>query len=339
MYASGITFTGVASVSAPPTTVVGANNGLSISTITPNVAVLGENLHSGPHPALIFTDRQIPISPANVLKIGINAQGGIQFQPQAIDVLDITNHTVLFIIPPNNQTLVGLPGQNAADIRTKDTFNYTNPAGTGVVACVLNQNTYNFSDGAIEAAGFIDNGFWNSSGGIGDYVSFLAQSVATQSGLSTGNFRGLYVQQSISGVLIGKHIAIENTDGDVYLNSNSGKTGVQQITTPTAFLHIGPTLGGSGPGNAPLKFTAGTRLAIAEAGAFEYDGNQLYFTRVAATREDVLTGNDGAAAPATTPGIVITNFFGTSATNFLGTPVSWASVQINGTVYKIPLYT
>lgn len=90
---------------------------------------------------------------------------------------------------------------------------------------------------------------------------------------------------------------------------------------------------------APFAFQSGTNTTTAAAGNMEYNGTNLFFTRTGTTRENVLVGNDGASAPSTTAGIAITNFYGTSATNFLGTPNSWASVVIAGTTYKIPLYT
>jgi len=79
-------------------------------------------------------------------------------------------------------------------------------------------------------------------------------------------------------------------------------------------------------------------MAVAEEGAVEYNGTNLFFTRSGTVRETVFTGVSGATAPTTTAGVAITNFYGTAATNFLGDPNSWASVVIAGTTYKIPLY-
>ena len=108
-------------------------------------------------------------------------------------------------------------------------------------------------------------------------------------------------------------------------------------TTPTAFVHL--AAGTATASTAPLKFTSGTNLTTGETGAMEYNGTNLFFTRTGTTRESVFVGVSGATAPTTTAGVVITNFYGTAATNFLGDPNSWASVVIAGTTYKIPLYT
>lgn len=58
-----------------------------------------------------------------------------------------------------------------------------------------------------------------------------------------------------------------------------------------------------------------------------------------AIQSAVLVTDAEASAPTATAGVAITNHYGTSATNFLGTPNAWLEVDIQGTTYKIPLYT
>jgi hypothetical protein len=60
MYASGITFTGVQSVSPAPGTLTGANNGLSVSTIDATKDVLGQNVSQAGNPASLLSNREIP---------------------------------------------------------------------------------------------------------------------------------------------------------------------------------------------------------------------------------------------------------------------------------------
>lgn len=109
------------------------------------------------------------------------------------------------------------------------------------------------------------------------------------------------------------------------------------LTTVTAVLHL---KGGTATANtAPLKFTSGTNLTTAEAGAMEYNGTNLFFTRAGTVRENVMVAVDNAAAPTTSIGVGIVNYYGSSATNFLGDPNRWLSVNVLGVVYKIPLYT
>ncbi len=142
------------------------------------------------------------------------------------------------------------------------------------------------------------------------------------------------IDMSISGRITNRYGILQ--EGVTDLNSLLGFTGFG-VNPPTARVHIGP--GTATAGTAPAKLTTGVNLAVIELGSIEYNGVNLFFTRTAAARENVLVGNDGAAAPGTTVGVVITNFYGTSATNYLGDPNSWASVNINGIAYKIPLYT
>jgi lysophospholipase L1-like esterase len=141
-------------------------------------------------------------------------------------------------------------------------------------------------------------------------------------------------------------------DGDHYWYGDTGKTpGTTGTPTlrlflsitgrlgwalaPTARLHL--PAGAAGAGNGPLKFTSGVNLTTGEVGTMEYNGVNLFFTRTGTTRENVLVGNDGAAAPTTNAGVPTTRYGGN--TNYLGDPNSWASVVIGGTTYKIPLYT
>jgi hypothetical protein len=108
-------------------------------------------------------------------------------------------------------------------------------------------------------------------------------------------------------------------------------------TAPTAVLHL--KAGAAAASSAPLKFTSGTNLTTAEAGAVEYNGTNLFFTRAGTVRENVLVAIDNVAAPSTTGGFAITNYYGSGATNFLGDPNRWLSVNVLGATYKIPLYT
>lgn len=64
-------------------------------------------------------------------------------------------------------------------------------------------------------------------------------------------------------------------------------------------------------GTAPLKFTSGTNLGTAEAGAMEYNGTNLFFTRSGTTRQTVLTANVVAAEVVVSDTTVTVNIAGT----------------------------
>ena len=69
-------------------------------------------------------------------------------------------------------------------------------------------------------------------------------------------------------------------------NYFSDKVGIG-MPLPTAVLHL--KAGTATINTSPLKFTSGTDLTTAEAGAFEYDGTLLHFTRTGTQRENVCT--------------------------------------------------
>lgn len=92
-----------------------------------------------------------------------------------------------------------------------------------------------------------------------------------------------------------------------------GSVAIGVTTTPTARLHLGA--GTATASTAPLKFTSGTNLTTAEAGAMEYNGTNLFFTRSGTTRENVI------CASAVTTEVLVTD---TSLT-----------INYNGTTYKI----
>ena len=73
----------------------------------------------------------------------------------------------------------------------------------------------------------------------------------------------------------------------VNVDTSNSRVFIGGATAPTAGLHLAAATGGATTGSAPLKFTTGTLLTTAEAGAIEYDGN-YYQTISNATR--VATG-------------------------------------------------
>ncbi|MGI9161067.1 MAG: hypothetical protein ACR2K1_15075, partial [Saprospiraceae bacterium] len=72
---------------------------------------------------------------------------------------------------------------------------------------------------------------------------------------------------------------------------SSGNVGIG-TTTPTAALHL--KAGTATANSAPLKFTSGTNLTTAEAGAMEYNGTNLLFTP-STVRHTVNHGLTGSA--------------------------------------------
>jgi hypothetical protein len=71
----------------------------------------------------------------------------------------------------------------------------------------------------------------------------------------------------------------------------NGNVGIGQ-TTPTAVVHL--KAGTATASSAPLKFTSGTNLTTAEAGAMEFNGTNLFFSP-STTRHTVNHGLTGSA--------------------------------------------
>ena len=77
----------------------------------------------------------------------------------------------------------------------------------------------------------------------------------------------------------------------------------------------------------PFKFIAPVQGSVDSRGVIEVSLSAA-----------AVTGVDGAAAPPTTAAGAVTNRYG-GPTNFLGDPDGWAELEINGTMWKVPLYS
>lgn len=158
----------------------------------------------------------------------------------------------------------------------------------------------------------------NSNIGIGDFT-FNQSTIG-----STGNgniFIGGNTGNNITGsanknIIIGRQISLPNASGSNQITignlffgtgadatettiSSNAKAGIA-INNPTARLHI--AAGTATASTAPLKFTSGTNLTTAEAGAMEFNGTNLFFSP-STTRHTVNHGLTGSATlnfPSTT---------------------------------------
>lgn len=110
-------------------------------------------------------------------------------------------------------------------------------------------------------------------------------------------------------------------DASNYLSITSSSTGVitlNAVGTGSSFSFSDPVIlpaGAAAASKAPLKLTSGTNLTTAEAGAMEYDGTNLFFTKTGTTRGNILV------ATAVTTEVLVSD---TSLT-----------VTYNGTTYKL----
>jgi hypothetical protein len=137
---------------------------------------------------------------------------------------------------------------------------------------------------AIQTIGF---GFTNGTGGFLSpaEIGYITNSL---SGFTNGHLV-FATRQSTSNVAPVEKMRI----------TNAGNVGIGQ-TTPTAVLHL--KAGTATASTAPLKFTSGTNLTTAEAGAMEFNGTNLFFSP-STTRHTVNHGLTGSATlnfPSTT---------------------------------------
>ncbi len=96
-----------------------------------------------------------------------------------------------------------------------------------------------------------------------------------------------------------RNIEFLSPSGKRMIIATGGNVGIGQ-TTPTAVLHL--KAGTATASTAPLKFTSGTNLTTAEAGAMEFNGTNLFFSP-STTRHTVNHGLPGSATlnfPSTT---------------------------------------
>lgn len=101
----------------------------------------------------------------------------------------------------------------------------------------------------------------------------------------------------------------------------AGQVGFGGVTSPTAVIHL--AAGTTAASTAPLKFSSGTNMTTAEAGAVEYDGTSLFYTNSSAVRQNVVMAAYGQLYEDNDAG---SNLTITTA----GTYYGWVSATTNG---------
>lgn len=134
--------------------------------------------------------------------------------------------------------------------------------------------------------------------------------------------------------------------GAFEINSSSTVTivsdGVTNISTSTGNLVLG-----SGSDEVILGPQTQIRINNSVPSFGGGDCSYMYSTDISASGELFAVNEAGVetqistnivSAPSTSIGATIVNYYGSSATNFLGDPVAWMVKKIGATTYKIPLY-
>lgn len=139
---------------------------------------------------------------------------------------------------------------------------------------------------------------------------------------------------------------LSDTASLAYLANQNNFTDFQIITTPNTSSFSLKFLGRASDNQSGLDLRSNDNSTIygrliATASGLNFSIGNLGVGITPATLFHVggqVRIDDGIAAPATSVGIGIVNFYGTSATNFLGQPNAWLRINISGTSYKIPCY-
>jgi len=89
----------------------------------------------------------------------------------------------------------------------------------------------------------------------------------------------------------GTSLSLSADGAPILLNSSSGNVGIG-VTSPTGVLHL--KAGTTAASTAPLKFTSGTNMTAAEAGAVEWDGTNLFITQTSGPTRKTIAYTDSA---------------------------------------------
>lgn len=234
------------------------------------VVIGGDSTAAGSNPVLLELEATVP-APAGIGTPGAHIAAtvnGVQTFFMAYDGQtfwkNLTTGRIFFGISDAVELIGAIGGQAVVSI--EPIYNTSIPSGT-------------FTDIFMQPV------FTAAGGGAGVTQIMMTPGINQTAG-GTGKIIGIQFAPGITSIT-GQLIAYENTIGDVLLQSNAttGRTGVHNNSTLSAWLHIGP--GAAAAGSAPLKLSTGTLLTTPEPGAFEFDGTHLYFT-IGATRNTII---------------------------------------------------
>lgn len=124
--------------------------------------------------------------------------------------------------------------------------------------------------------------------GSGGFTLTNAQGIAIANQSGASNHYNLHV--GATNIPVGGSWSIYNESS--YRNAHAGLSFFGGTTTPTAKAHLGA--GTATANTAPLKFTSGTLLTTAEAGAVEFLTDKFYGTITTGAARKEITLNDAA---------------------------------------------
>lgn len=280
-----------------------ANNGVSLSN---GRVVLGQSAGDATNPALLLSDRVIPMDNHNII---LNNGSLVLTGSRGVG-----NPQLQFEDPSR-----GIWSQGAYHISLKAGNSFLNisssqPEHGGVT--ISDQVTVDPTArlALLQTLPILDTGSHHMQYikstfapvlGVGTFNCLGLYPVINQTGQASGITRGIYLNPTVTAAVDFR--SLEITSGKSIIN---GPVSVNTAAVPTAGLLLGA--GSSAAGAAPLKLTAGTVLSTPENGAIEFDGSDLYLTENS-TRYKLTK---------TAAGQLTTNFGGISLGGFLHTTVT-----------------
>lgn len=289
--------------------------------VTKNIVSLKvDSSAAGAIPTVLDVEATVPgtpsiTTPGAFLRAAVNGNNAIVANYNGVTIFSNPADGVAFLGIQAIPALFGIVSNTAA-LKISTLFNTAVPFGVGI-------------DIDLSSA-------FTITGGTGGYTGLFIRPNVNATAGNAGEIVGVDFNPGIASAT-GKVIAFRNAVGDVILQANGtqGKVGIRGVTTPAAWVHIGA--GTAAAGTAPIKLNSGVLMTTPEQGAIEFNGVNFFATRVA-TREEILVGNNAAAAPATTATPVFTSFYGGN-TKAMGDPNTWIAVNFAGTIFKIPAYS
>ena len=204
----------------------------------------------------------------------------------------------------------------------------------------LNDNITNVSTIVTTSSSITDLGL--IAGSVGSINSDNNNGDETDESVwNFGNINGttnLFTQGSI--VFTGPSGNLTQNNANFFWDDTNLSLGIR-TAAPTAYLHLGA--GTASANTAPLKFTSGTNLTNAEAGAIEWNGTNLFATQTAGpTRKTIAYTTDIPAFPSVvastfekaetgTDANVLTYAIGASVDQFLLVQVATDISALTGT--------
>ena len=246
-----------------------ASNGNSLSG---GKVVLGQNVGDATNPALLLSDRVIPMDRHNIIMdkgslvlTGNKGDGTpmLQFEDVSRGIWSQgANHMTLKA--GNSFVNISSSKPEFGGVTLSDQLTVDPTARLGLL------QTFPILDTGSHHMQYIKSTFAPVIG-VGTFTCLGLYPVINQTGTATGVTRGIYLNPTVTAAADFR--AIEVTNGKSIIN---GPVTVNSTATPTAGLLLGA--GSSAAGTAPLKLTAGTVLSTPENGAIEFDGTDIYLT-------------------------------------------------------------